>query len=517
MRQATDKQKLQEWEDLLYSIRQSTPVDLSENEEDRAKRIKRLEAPGNQEEWIKYYFPKYCFAAPAGFQIKSTKKVIPAERLYHSRVWCRGLSKTTRRMFEILYKKFVMKFPTNMLLCSKNEGNASRLLENYRATLEANQRLINDYGTQERAGKWGEGEFTTRDNATFRAVGAGQNPRGAKNEELRVTVIVFDDIDDDEVCRNPDRLQQVWEWVEQAVIPTVDISGKYLIAFDNNIIAEDSIAVRAQGYADFKEVVNIRDEFGDSTWPEKNSEKDIDDILGKMSYESSQKEYFNNPISQGTTFKDITYGKCPPLKEMEFVVIYADPATSNKDKPTLKSKAKNSCKSVVIVGCKDNKYYLYKCFLDVASNSTFIDWFYACMDFVNSATTAFYFVENNTLQDPFYEQVLLPLIFEKGRNRKGGTLPITPDGRDKPDKWFRIEGTLEPINRLGQLIFNTAEKEDPHMMRMESQFKTAKPTSRTLDGPDAVEGAVFITRIKNAVNAVGGIECIKRGVNNKRF
>jgi len=511
----SNKQALLEWEDFLLSIRNSTPVDINESEYEKKKRIKNLEA--NPEDWFKYYFPKYCFAPVAQFQKESTKRILKAtQRFYQRRAWARGLSKSTRRMFEIFYLKFARKMRINMLLLSKSNDNAVRLLDSYQANLEANQRIINDYGVQERAGKWEHGEFTTRDNCTFRAVGSGQNPRGAKNEELRINIIIADDLDDDEVCRNSERLHQVWEWWEQAVIPTVDISSLYFIFVDNNIIAEDSIAVRAEEYADDVELINIRDSNGFSVWPEKNSEEAIDYMLESISYESGQKEYFNNPIVQGKAFKEIIYGKCPPFNEFPFIIIYADPSPSNRDKPALKARVQNSCKAVITIGYKDMKFYILRAFVDNTTNSNFIDWLYTSYEFIKGHSLPFVYIENNSLQDPFYQQVLLPLIFEKGKERKY-VLPVSPDDRDKPDKWFRIEGTLEPLNRLGLLILNEDEKNNPHMKRLESQFKSAGPNSKTMDGPDAVEGAVMIIKNKIDVQASESITIIRRKRNSKKY
>lgn len=514
----TTKQALEDWEEFLLSIRDSTPVNSNETEEEKQARITRLEKPGNEEAWFEYYFPKYCFCKPAAFHKKSTKAFLKAKRIYHTRAWARGLSKSTRRMFEIFYKKFVQKLRVNMLLVSKTEDNAKRLLSPYRANLEANQRLINDYGHQKRPGKWKEEEFITRDKCAFRAVGMEQNPRGAKLEELRINVIVFDDADDDEVCRNTDRLSAQWLWIEQAVIPTVDIASDYCICFDNNIIAEDSLAGRAAEKATLKEQINIRDDEGNSVWPEKNKEKDIDDILAVISYESGQKEYFNNPISTGKTFPEVTFGKCPQLKHLKYVVTYADPATSNRDKPTGKSTANNSCKSVVVMGFHKETYYIYKCFVDHTSNSKFIDWIYAANDWVGPQTINKKYIENNSLQDPFFQQVFKPLLKERAKELKKPQLHLIPDERVKPDKWTRIEGTLEPLNRNAKLIFNKDEMDDPHMKRMVAMFKGAKPTSKLLDGPDAAEGATHI--LKNDIaRLIEGkpIEGVDFDKNSKRY
>ena len=197
-------------------------------------------------------------------------------------------------------------------------------------------------------------------------------------------------------------------------------------------------------------------------------------------------------------------------------MVYADPSPSNKDKPSLKSRSKNSCKAVVIVGYHNLKFYVYKAFVNVTTNATFVDWLYATEDYIAGKAQPYTFIENNGLQNPFYEQVIMPLIFEKGAE-KGHVLGVTPDDRIKPDKYFRIEGTLEPLNRMGLLILNIDEKEDPHMKRLEKQFKSVSPHSKTMDGPDAVEGAVHKLKNMVAVAAVGGIGMVKRTKNSKRF
>lgn len=512
----SNKQAMLEWEEFLDSIRNSTPVDVNETPVEKAKRIRELEKAGNEEAWFKYYFPHYCFCDAADFHKRSTKRVLAAKRFYQRRGWARGLSKSTRRMMEIFYKKFVQQWRINMLLISKNEGNAIRLLSPYRANLESNQRLINDYGLQERPGKWTEDEFITRDKSSFRAVGMGQNPRGAKLEEMRVNVIVFDDADDDEVCENGERLDKAWLWCEQAAIPTVEMSKDYLICFDNNIIGEDSLAVRAAKYADDVEQVNWRDESGESTWPAKNKEEDLQYMETHMSYESVQKEGYNNPLSRGKTFKEIVWGECPPLRSLQFVLQYADPATSNKDKPTAKSKVNNSCKGTGLVGYHKGKFYLYTCFLDNMNNSDFIDGLFAIKDYVNDRCPLYSYIENNTLQDPFYSQVLQPMVGKKAKARNTH-LSLTPDTEKKPEKWTRIEADLEPLVRLGELVFNIKEKNNPHMQRMETQFITAKPTSRELGGPDIVQGAVKMIRSKTIQGANAGAAIGRRVVNSKRF
>ncbi|MEQ1677973.1 MAG: hypothetical protein ABL876_14795, partial [Chitinophagaceae bacterium] len=507
-------QAIQQWSEYVENIRKQTALFEGETEEQQRKRIKLLEA--DHELWFKYYFPQYCYAEPADFHKEASLRILKNAEWYEVRNWSRELAKDVRTMMEVLYLVLTKK-KRYMLMISNSYDNAEKFLKPYQGNLQANQRIINDYGVQELPGSWSAGDFVTRKGCAFLALGAGQSPRGTKNEEVRPDIIVFNDIDTDEDCRNPDIIEKRWQWIEKAAIGTRSISKPTLIVFLGNIIAEDCCVVRANTTADFVHVVNIRNENGESSWPQKNTEEMIDRVLSLVSYNAQQQEYYNNPIDEGKVFKEMTYGPCPPLRDLSFVVIYADPSPSNRDRPGIKAKVQNSCKAVVIVGYLNNKYYIYKAFVDTTTNATFIDWLYATRTECGTSTQPYFFIENNTLQNPFYEQVLLPLIHAKGKEPGKTVLGISPDTRAKPDKYFRIEGTLEPLNRMGCLILNEKEKENPHMKRLEAQFKSVSANSKTMDGPDAVEGAVFITQQKITVQSVGAVKVFKRPANAKRY
>lgn len=506
-----------EWEKFRESIRKSTPVDLSESHADKKKRIAKLES--DPQEWKRYYFPKYFKYDSPDFHIKASKRLLTnfqkKRQWYEVRHWFRGAAKSTVCMMDILYLVLTGKLK-NIILTSSTYDAAESFLNKYMVQLDSNQRIINDYGKQELPGKWSMGDFTTRGGVRFKAIGAGSSPRGNGNEEIRPDCIIVDDFDTDEECRNIDIINKKWDWFEKALFFTVDTAEAYLVIWNGNIIAEDCCVVRAGRIADHCEIINIRDEFGKSVWPQKNSEEQIDYQLGKVSYEAGQQEMFNNPIRQGQTFKEIYWGKCPPLSKLSFMVAYADPSPSNRDRPTIKSKAQNSCKVVVVMAHDSNNYYLYKCWVDHTTNSEFVDWLFAAQSYVAKSTQLYSYIENNTLQNPHYEQVLLPLIYNRSKEF-GIDLLVTPDTDDKPHKWFRIEGTLEPINRQGRLIFNIDEKDNPHMKRMEAMFKGANPNSRLLDGPDAVQGAVKKIMDKVQLAVIGGIETFERPFNRKRY
>lgn len=514
--QLTEKQLLQQWNDYVENIRKQTALLQGETPEQQTKRIAILE--NDFELWCKYYFPQYCYAPAADFHKKAAQRIIKNLEWYEVRMWSRELAKSTRTMMEILFLTLTGK-KKYVLLISNSFDNAERLLMPFKGNLEANQRIIHDYGVQEMPGKWESSEFTTRNGAAFRALGAGQSPRGTRNDEARPDVILFDDIDTDEDCRNPDTIHKKWEWIEQAAIGTRSVSKHTTIIFLGNRIAEDCCVSRAALVADHVSEINIRDAYGESTWPEKNTDEHIERVLSKISYATVQKEYYNNPISEGRVFKEIYFGKCS--KKTPVVIVYADPSTSNKDRPGIKAKIQNSCKAVCIEGYVDGKYLVYKMFVDQTTNAKWVEWLYICRQWIKDHfpenTQAFFYIENNTLQNPFYEQVILPLIREVATQRNETVLPVSPDERDKPDKYFRIEGTLEPLNRNSQLIFNIDEKENPHMKWTETQFKSVSTNSKTMDAPDCIEGATYILQQKLAMIAPGQLQIFKRPKNKKRF
>ena len=300
----------------------------------------------------------------------------------------------------------------------------------------------------------------------------------------------MDDYDTDEECRNPDIIQKKWDWYEQAFYATRSISEPTLIVWCGNLIARDCCVVRAAALADHHDVVNIRDKDGHSTWPEKNTEEHIDTVLKKISAASAQKEYYNNPVTEGEVFKEITYGHVPDLKKFQFLVIYGDPAPGE-------NKSKNSStKSCILMGQIKQKVYIINARLDRGLNSDFIDWYVQLHEYVGGKVPVYCYMENNKLQDPFFQQVFKPLV-AKVRNERNVQLYIQPDEDRKTDKATRIEANLEPLNREGNLIFNEDERDNPHMKRLDDQFKLFTLRLKfPADGPDCVEGGLRILKKK---------------------
>lgn len=494
-----DRTAARHWEQFKKNILAATPVDINETQEDKRKRMAFLLA--NPEEWYKYYFPNYAFAEPAPFHKNASKRWLSNDKWYEVRAWSRELAKSTRAMMEDLYL-LLNKLAKVKLLVSFSHDNACLLLKPYKLNLEFNQRIINDYGTQKGFNGWEDGHLISKSGFSIKALGAGQNPRGNRNEEVRPDIIDIDDIDTDEDCRNPNTIQNKWNWIEQALLPTVSISGKKRIRFNGNIIAKDCCITRAMKKADHVDVINIRDAKGQSSW-KKNSEKDIDYILSKISYISAQKEYFNNPISEGSVFKEMYYKELPTPDKYRYMICYID--------LSYKSSAKNDYKAAVLMGKYKDEYHIHKAFVKQCTTRELVIGLFDIKKYIDEQTVIYFYAEQAFLLD-----ILIAEINDicKELNLQ---IVIIPDARKKPDKFHRIESALEPINTHGKLWLNEAEKQNPSMQTLDEQFRALQQGSRVHDdAPDAVEGGKWIIDSKE-YSAVP-IRIGKRISNNsKRF
>ncbi len=355
------RQALDFWE-LYYKDYQSADnVDFNETQEAIEQRKERLEA--DPEAWFKYYFEKYCTAEPMPFHKRSTKRVLNNPEWYEVRPWSRELSKTGRTMMELMYLHLTGKKRFTFIISASKDA-AIRLLRPYKLSFEKNRRIIHDYGKQMSYGSWSDERFVTTGGSMFVALGAGQSPRGARNEELRPDSVVMDDFDTDEDCRNPDIIDKKWEWFEQAVYGARSISNPLLVIFNGNIIADYCCIKKAMEIADFYEIVNIRDKNGKSTWITKNSEEHIDRVLSKISSASAQKEYFNNPVVLGKIFKKLTYGKMQPLNRYKFLIGYTDPSY----------KKNGDYKATALVGKYKDEYHVLWVRCRQTTVRAMIDW-----------------------------------------------------------------------------------------------------------------------------------------------
>ena len=414
-----NKQLVEDWEEFLRQVRTLTAVDFTMNDAEKSRKLKELE--GDPIVWMKFFFYKFAKYEFAGFQKKAIRRIVNHSdgNWYEVLSWARELAKSTIVMMIVLYLVIVKKNKRVIILASATSDAAIKLLNVYRAQFEANERLRYFYGDM-RGAKWTEDYFILSNRASFMAMGWGQSPRGVKLDEVRPDLLLMDDYDTDEECRNIEVLNNKWRWFENALFFTRSISEALLTIWTGNIIAKDCCVVRAgnkaRELADREkplghwDIINLRmvdinhpdpqEDYrnGKSVWPEKNSEEAVDEVLAQVSLAAGQKECFNNPVIEGHYFDEIKWGECPPVHKLKYIVSYGDPAYSNK---VSKKAAQNSFKANILCGLYEGTLYVYTCFLQHVTNDEFVNWYYYLQDYVKERAQLRCFIENNTLQDPF--------------------------------------------------------------------------------------------------------------------
>jgi len=478
---------LQRWKVHCEKVQQLTVLNGFESSAEKAERIVR--AKRDYEFFVSYYFPHYAKCKCAKFQIDAANEVARNKKLRALFEWARGHAKSTH--FDLMIPLWLkIKNELNvMILVGKSEDNAKTLLGDLQAELQFNQRFIHDFGEQINQGSWEEGKFVTKDGKAFFALGRGQSPRGLRYRQNRPDYIVVDDIDDDELVQNESRVAKMLDWILEALFNTMDMGRGRFVLVGNRIHKNSVLANFSKVPGVYHTVVNALDEKGNPTWNEKYSKEDIQQVVDTIGERRAQKEFFNNPITDGSVFKlkDIRYKESQPLSSYRYIVCYTD--------PSFKSGAKSDFKATVLIGKTQlGEYHLLKAFVEQASVKRMVQWHYTIQQTYSPLASIYYYMESNFLQDMLFDE------FTKMGEENGTHIPIKGDSRNKPDKFQRIE-SMQPLFERGIFYFNEAEKNDTGTKRLIEQLLMFEKGSRYHDdAPDAVEGAVWMLNFKTRVD-----------------
>jgi predicted phage terminase large subunit-like protein len=462
-------------------LRQSlTPPPPPESEEDRAKRIDR--ARRDYGFFVKTYFPHLAKSDCASFQIDAAnylKKNRDTRAVFE---WARGHAKSTHLgVFIPLWLKIQQPRTFNtMILVSHSQDAADRLLADLQAELEYNQQYMKDFGKQVKFGNWAAGEFATEDGCFFMAVGKGQI-RGIKYNGNRPDYIVIDDIDDDTEVLNPKRVAKSTEWCLSALLGTMDTGKGRFVAVGNRIAKKCILSNLIERPGVYHTRVNILDKNGNPSWGAKNTPDQIAKLRNYMGERNFQKEYMNNPITEGAVFtsKNISYGKMLSLRQYRQLVCYTD--------PSFKNTATSDYKATALVGkTPDGYFHVIRMYADVTSVSNMVAWHYEIMNYIGGSVPCLYYIEANFMQDLFMDE------FRRAGEALGQHVPVIGDRRSKGDKFARIEA-MQPLFERNLIIFNGEDRDKKGFRVLEEQLLMFERGSRAHDdAPDALESAIWM-------------------------
>ena len=493
-----------EWREHCRRIQALTTTSALKTESAVEKERRKQHLLRHYAAFCEYYFPHYLTLRDkvtgeairtihnAPFHNQAAQSVRKSENLKAVFMWPRGHAKSTHMdiflpLWLMLQPKRLINF---MVLVGKSEDAADRLLGDIQAELQYNKRLISDYGEQMAQGSWEDGEFSTRSGVHFLACGRGQSPRGLRKREARPDYIVIDDLDDDELCRNPRRVRELTDWVKEALFGALDVGrGRFIMV--GNLISKTSVLANIAGTKGVHlSKVTAVDSEGNPTWKEKWTKEEAQAYRDFVGYRAWEKEMMHNPIVEGTVFRQewIRWGKRPAWKEFSELVLYID--------PSWKSKRTADTKAAKLWGKRGTELWHLKAFVRKASVAELVRWCYDVYEWSQEAGVAIrYYMEASFMQD-----ILLDEFTTEGEQR-GYQLPITGDTRKKPDKFQRVEA-VSPLWERGFVHYDEKEKEDPDMQAgIEQLLAFEKGMTGNDDAPDADEGAIYLLQKSSRLQA----------------
>ncbi|NJM14022.1 MAG: hypothetical protein HC896_00315 [Bacteroidales bacterium] len=228
------------WKQHCATVQASTAINLKEEPGEQKKRTTTTRA--DYAHFVNYYFPHYASDPCADFHIREANNVLKDINFFGVWEWPREHAKSVHADVILPLWLWINGQLKGMVLVGKNHDDACGLLSDIQAEFEANQRLAQDYGMQKKLGSWEDGEFEIADGILFKAYGRGQSPRGLRNREKRPNYCVIDDIDDDEIINNPDRVERVLEWMLQSLYGAMDIRGSRFLMIGNRIHPKSVLA-----------------------------------------------------------------------------------------------------------------------------------------------------------------------------------------------------------------------------------------------------------------------------------
>lgn len=212
----------------------------------------------------------------------------------------RGHSKST--LVNLIYLLWVIVHVKTrfVIIVSDTYSQSTLFLETIRTELESNDKLIAFYGIK--IEKSNEGEIVAN-GIMIKAIGAGMKVRGLKYQESRPTLVIIDDLENDELVENKQRRDKLERWFNGALIPSMSSNGRVIMI--GTILHYDSLLNKILMTEGYKEYTRLRysaiQESGEALWHEHMSIERLNELKAEYTAKGQSylfyQEYMNNPTT----------------------------------------------------------------------------------------------------------------------------------------------------------------------------------------------------------------------------
>jgi hypothetical protein len=286
---------------------------------------------------VRRYFSHIADCDSGEFQIELAGMVKRNPTFKGFAEWPRGHAKSVWCTIFIPFWLMINGQSRYFLQISNCFDAAADLLDDLRAELEANDRIIKDFGVQKTAHKkWERGYFITANGFIGRALGIGQKVRGLRVGKWRPDFCEVDDLETEEINGNPQRQDRYASWIEKSLLPTM--TGKFRrLLWSNNRWAKRMVHTVLQKKHPNWKVHHVK-AYDPLTleaiaWPEMYPKSYWEGQVRELGTIACQAEYNQKPHTEGKTFTDklFRWEKVPRIDHYDSIVGYWDVAYSDKE------------------------------------------------------------------------------------------------------------------------------------------------------------------------------------------
>lgn len=355
----------------------------------------------------------------------------------------RGHAKSTISDLVYLAWEIVNNRQRFVLLVSDTYSQATLFLEALKAEFESNERLREFYGDLT-SNNWSESEIIVN-GIMVKAIGAGMKVRGLKYRDSRPTLILVDDLENDELVENKERREKLERWFNGALVPSMDKEGRVVVI--GTILHYDSLLckmLKDDKYTEYEKRTYKAITDGKALWPEHLSYEELDKI--KRDYiEKGQgylfyQEYQNDPVSDENRKFKIEKFKYYEDKDLEGKQV----STSvTYDRAYSLDKTADFTGKIVVSVDRENNWYIRQAVrLKVIEKDLITDIF---------DTKEYFSPEKMGIEQKAYEYTIKPALEDEMKKRNSFFLiEELKDGGTAKNK--RIEGLL-PRFENGTIFF----------------------------------------------------------------
>ena len=196
---------------------------------------------------------------------------------------------------------------------------------------------------------WQDGEFVLSNGIKYAAKGSGMKIRGIRHRHTRPTLMIFDDIENDENIKSAEQRQKLYHWFTKAAIPALARGGRAVVI--GTILHFDSLVNKVMKRQDifkswqtrvFYAITTEEDGTERALWPEHRSLEKLramrddpsdQDFIGSITF---AQEYQHKPFSeedaiiQPDWIKECEPSQVPDKHTRLARVLTIDPAASER-------------------------------------------------------------------------------------------------------------------------------------------------------------------------------------------